>query len=460
MRADPNIFREYDVRGVADPSAGDKSLIADLSPEIAFHLGRAIGTTIVRTGGSSATLGRDCRDSGLWLKNAVAQGLAACGLTVIDCGIVTTPMAYYSIRYFHTDGGVQITGSHNPPEYNGFKISVGDQTIYGEQIQALKKLIESEAYENGDGVICRADVLMPYGTELSENLRLGPRKLKVVVDAGNGTAGPVAPDLYRALGCEVIELFCDMDARFPNHHPDPTVPENLVDLQRAVKKHKADLGIAFDGDADRLGVVDENGGIIWGDALMIILSRAILQRVPGATIVGEVKCSKTLYDDIKKHGGTGIMWKAGHSLIKAKMKETHAELAGEMSGHIFFKNRYYGFDDGVYAGGRLLEILSNTKKPLSSLLADVPKTYSTAELRVDCPESEKFDLVRRAQDHFGRRHDIIDVDGVRVVFPDGWGLIRASNTQPILVLRFEADSPKRLQEIQRYVEGELKALRA
>ncbi len=295
-------------------------------------------------------------------------------------------------------------------------------------------------------------------TELLENVRLGRRKLKVVVDAGNGTAGPFAPELYRALGCEVIELFCDMDARFPNHHPDPTQAKNMVDLQRAVKQHRADLGIAFDGDGDRIGVVDDRGEIIWGDKLMILFAREVLRDCPGAAIVGEVKCSQTLYDDVEKHGGKAVMWKAGHSLIKAKMRETRAELAGEMSGHIFFKHRYYGFDDALYAGGRLLEILSRTDAPLSSLLGDVPRTYATEELRVDCPEEQKFALVQRAQAHFRQNHKIIDVDGVRVLFDDGWGLIRASNTQPILVLRFEAQSEGRLADIRGYVEGELRKL--
>ncbi len=364
------------------------------------------------------------------------------------------------MAYFHTDGGVQITGSHNPPEYNGFKISMGGGTLHGDEIRHLAEIIESEKYADGRGVTCSVDTVRPYFLEMLENLRLGKRKLKVVVDAGNGTAGPFGPELYRALGCEVVELFCDMDATFPNHHPDPTVEENMVDLQKAVKKHKADLGIAFDGDGDRIGVVDDRGEIIWGDRLMILFAREVLKDRPGAAvIVGEVKCSQTLYDDIAKHGGKLIMWKAGHSLIKAKMKETKAELAGEMSGHIFFKHKFYGFDDAIYAGGRLLEILSSTKQPLSKLLLDVPKTYATPELRVDCTEEEKFALVKRAQDHFRKTHEIVDVDGVRILFKDGWGLIRASNTQPILVLRFEAQTEKRLKEIRSFVEGELKSLR-
>jgi phosphomannomutase/phosphoglucomutase len=450
MQVNRRIFREYDVRGIVDK---------DLTQDLAYHLGRALGTLMRERNLSTVSIGRDCRPSGVWLGAGLKAGYLASGITVLDVGVVPTPFQYYSMAYFHTDGGVQITGSHNPPEYNGFKISLGGSTLHGDDIRNLATLIEREAYAEGHGVTCSVDAVRPYFLEMLENLRLGKRKLKVVVDAGNGTAGPFGPELYRALGCEVVELFCNMDATFPNHHPDPTVEENMVSLQKAVKKHKADLGIAFDGDGDRIGVVDDKGTIIWGDRLMILFAREVLKDRPGAAIVGEVKCSQTLYDDIAKHGGKPIMWKAGHSLIKAKMKETEAELAGEMSGHIFFKHKFYGFDDAIYAGGRLLEILSNTKVPLSKLLLDVPKTFATPELRVDCTEEEKFALVKRAQDHFRKTHDIVDVDGVRILFKDGWGLIRASNTQPILVLRFEAQSEKRLKDIRNYVERELQSLR-
>jgi len=450
MKPNPSIFREYDIRGIVE---------TDLTSEVAYHLGRAIAAQLREQNKQTVTVGRDCRPSGQWLGDALISGLLASGINTLDVGVVTTPLQYYSIRHFHAEGGVQITGSHNPPEYNGFKISLGDETIYGSQIQALGERMHSERYVNGEGAIRHVDALRPYTSEMLENVRLGKRKLKVVVDAGNGTAGPIAPEIYRALGCDVVELFCTMDASFPNHHPDPTVEENLRDLQRAVKQHQADLGIAFDGDADRLGVIDDRGHILWGDQLLILFARAVLRDVPKATIIGEVKCSKTLFDDISAHGGRPIMWKAGHSLIKAKMKETHAQLAGEMSGHIFFKHRYYGFDDGIYAGARLLEILSQQEKPLSALLADIPKTYATPEIRVDCDESQKFALVSKAQEHFRKTHDVVTVDGVRILFNDGWGLIRASNTQPILVLRFEATSQARLREIQQYVESELSALR-
>jgi len=450
MRVNPAIFREYDVRGLVD---------TELTRELAYHLGRAIGTTMRRKELHTITLGRDCRPSGVWLSNSMKRGFLECGITVLDIGVVPTPIQYFSMQHFNTDGGVQITGSHNPPEYNGFKISIGKTTIHGEDIKRLHGVIEREQYDQAEGVTCSVDTVTPYMLEILENVRLGPRKLKVVVDAGNGTGGPFGPELYRALGCEVIELFCDMDARFPNHHPDPTQLDNLKDLQKAVKKHQADLGIAYDGDADRIGVIDEKGGVIWGDKLLILLARAVLKDKPGATIVGEVKCSQTLYDDIAKHGGKAIMWKAGHSLIKAKMKETQAQLAGEMSGHIFYKHRWYGFDDGIYSGARLLEILSHAKQPLSALLADVPQTFATEELRMDCPEEKKFALVERARTHFKKKHKTIDVDGVRILFEDGaWGLIRASNTQPILVLRFEASSEERMNAVQKYVESELRAL--
>ncbi len=302
------------------------------------------------------------------------------------------------------------------------------------------------------------DIVTPYHAYVKENLRLGRRKLKVVVDAGNGTGGVVAVPLFESLGVEVVPLFIEMDGRFPNHHADPTVEKNLEHLKAKVLETKADLGIAYDGDADRVGAVDEKGNVLWGDQIMILFSRALLAEHPGAAIVGEVKCSMTLYDDIAKHGGRGIMWKAGHSLIKAKMKEEKALLAGEMSGHIFFAHRWFGFDDGIYSSARLVELLSRTEQPLSALLADVPRTESTPELRVDCPEEKKFEVVRRAQEFFAARYEAVTVDGVRVVFPDGWGLVRASNTQPLLVLRFEARTKERLAEIEALVRGKVQEI--
>ncbi len=453
---DPTIFRSYDIRGVVD---------VDLTEATVERIGEAYAALARTKGLRTLTVGRDCRGHSTRLFHALARGLTRQGADVIDVGTVATPMQYWSIPHLGADGGVQITGSHNPPEYNGLKLTLGGDSLHGEDIQRLRRLATGEepmgAPPATPGTIRSHDIVQAYEEELVAGARLGPRKLKVVVDAGNGTAGPFAPPIYRRLGLEVIELYCDMDARFPNHHPDPTVEANLVDLKRAVAEHGADLGIAFDGDGDRIGVVDENGGVLWGDQLMVLYSRALLEEVPGAVIVGEVKCSTTLYDDIAAKGGRGIMWKTGHSLIKSKMREVDAALAGEMSGHIFFKHRYYGFDDATYAGLRLVEILSKTAQPLSALLADLPKTFATPELRADCPESLKFRLVEATIAHFkALGHRVIDVDGARVELEGGWGLVRASNTQPILVLRFEAQTPERLAEIRSYFEGELGKVRA
>jgi len=460
---DPTIFRSYDIRGIVDQ---------DLTEAAVERIGLAYGTLAIGRGAKRLTVGQDCRDSSPRLFRALVRGLTATGIHVLDVGTVATPMQYFSIPHFGADGGVQITGSHNPPEYNGLKLTLLGESLFGEDIQeigrraaALDSAFSLEKYLGykpaTPGTVEVADVITPYARYMAENIQLGPRKLKVVLDGGNGTAGPFAVPIFRSLGMEVVPLFCDMDATFPNHHPDPTVEKNLVDLRRVVAAEQADLGIAFDGDGDRIGVIDENGGILWGDQLMILFSRAVLKERPGAAIVAEVKCSKTLYDDIAAHGGQGIMWKTGHSLIKGKMKEVKAELAGEMSGHIFFKHRYFGFDDATYAGLRLAELLSRGPLPLSSLLDGVPHTFTTPELRLDCPEKLKFKLVDAMIHHFKQLgHDVIDVDGARVTFPDGWGLVRSSNTQPILVLRFEAETEARLHEIRGYVEGEIAKVRA
>ena len=445
----PELFREYDIRGIADTDLDDDSV------EI---LGRGLGTYFVRRGATRVTLGRDVRMSSTRLRDGLARGLRRTGLTVIDIGVCPTPLLYYSLHRLTPDAGVMITGSHNPPEYNGFKIAMGAGTIYGEEIQKVRKIIEAADFACGDGNLERASLMEDYRRHIQERIpRLGKR-LKVVVDSGNGTAGLVAPSIYSDLGCEVHELYSEPDGRFPNHHPDPTIVENLRDLMQAVHSNGADLGIAFDGDTDRIGVVDDQGGILWGDQLMMIYAREILERRPGTTFVAEVKCSKSMYQDIEARGGRAVMWKAGHSLIKAKMKEEGAVLGGEMSGHIFFADRYFGFDDAIYAGARLLEILADSERRLSQLLDDVPPTFSTPEIRMDCPENLKFRIVSRAQSYFSDNYETVDVDGVRIVFPDGWGLIRASNTQPVLVLRFEADSPERLEEIQDLVRGKLEEL--
>ncbi len=442
----PTIFREYDIRGLVDQ---------DLTEEAVHLVGRALGTRIREAGGRRAAVGRDARLSGPKFAAAMISALRASGVDVKDLGIVPTPLTYFAAHTAGVDGICMITGSHNPPEYNGLKVGLGSATYHGEEIQALYRLAESGAFATGAGSVEPYDVVTPYRANVRERLRLGKRKLKVVVDAGNGTGGVIAVPLFESLGIEVVPLFVEMDGRFPNHHPDPTVEKNLEHLKATVLETRADVGIAYDGDADRVGAVDEKGNVLWGDQLMILFSRALLAEVPGAAIVGEVKCSFTLYDDIAKRGGRPIMWKAGHSLIKAKMKEEGALLAGEMSGHIFFGHRWFGFDDGIYSSARFLELLSKTDEPVSALLADVPKTFSTPELRVDCPEEKKFEVVRRAQAFFKARYDAVTVDGVRVVFPDGWGLVRASNTQPLLVLRFEAKTPERLAEIERLVRGKV-----
>jgi phosphomannomutase/phosphoglucomutase len=446
----PTIFREYDIRGLVD---------RDLTEDAVEAIGKGLGTRVRRAGGKRVVVGRDCRLSGERFLRRMLAGLGATGVDVVDLGVVPTPLTYFAANTLPVDGLCMITGSHNPPEYNGLKVGLGKTTLHGEEVQELRRLIEAGRFATGRGSVERHDIVTSYRDHVRQNLQLGRRKLKVVLDAGNGTGGVVAVPLFESLGIEVVPLFVEMDGRFPNHHPDPTVERNLEHLKRKVLEVKADVGIAYDGDADRVGAVDEQGQVLWGDQLMILFSRALLEENPGAAIVGEVKCSMNLYDDIARKGGRPIMWKAGHSLIKAKMKEEGALLAGEMSGHIFFANRWFGFDDGIYSSGRLLELLSRTDAPLSSLLADVPRTFASPEIRVDCPEEKKFEVVRRAQASFSSRYETVTVDGVRITFPDGWGLVRASNTQPLLVLRFEATSERRLKEIEALVTGEVERLK-
>ncbi|MCU0701225.1 MAG: phosphomannomutase/phosphoglucomutase [Myxococcaceae bacterium] len=442
----PHIFREYDVRGLVDK---------DLTDEVVEHLGRGLATMVKRAHGSTLVVGRDARESGPRFQAAFIKGATSTGVHVIDVGVVPTPVVYFAANTLPVDGLAVITGSHNPPEYNGFKMGVGKTTFFGETIQQLRTLIEKKDFETGPtGTVTTFDAVTPYLHFVNSTVTRGPRKLKVVVDAGNGVGGIVSVPMLEKLGYDVVPLYCEPDGRFPNHHADPTVAKNLELLIAAVRKEKADLGIAYDGDADRIGVVDERGDIIWGDKLMILLSRAVLKAVPGASIVGEVKCSFTMYDDIAKHGGQPIMWKTGHSLIKAKMKETHAQLAGEMSGHIFYKHRFFGFDDAPYTAARLLEILSNEKATISQLLADVPVTYSSPELRFDTVEEKKVALVKRCTEKLRAKGlTLIEVDGVRATWPDGWGLIRSSNTTPILVVRYEAKTKERLEEIRALIDG-------
>jgi phosphomannomutase/phosphoglucomutase len=444
----PSVFREYDIRGLAE---------TDFDDEFALLLGRVHGTMIAEKGGTRVTVGRDCRVTSDPYARAVIAGLAAAGLHVYDIGICPTPLLYFSLFHLNVDGGIQVTASHNPSEYNGFKICRGKETLYGQQIQEIRvKMERGEFRERPGGKVERYEIVGPYRHCLLDDVPKLARPLKVVVDAGSGVGGPVAPPIFRQLGCEVWEIACTPDPNFPFHHPDPTVPENLNMLIERVIQEKADLGIAYDGDADRIGAVDEKGNILWGDELLILFSRDVLRRNPKAVVISEVKCSQRLYDDVAKHGGKPIMWKAGHSLLKAKMKETAALLAGEMSGHMFFKERYFGYDDAIYASLRLLEILANSGQPLSQLLADLPKSVSTPEIRVDCPDDKKFVIAEKAAAFFRQHYDVIEVDGARVQFPDGWGLIRASNTQPALVLRFEAQSDAKLKEYRALIETKLR----
>ena len=431
-----------------------------LTEGFARLLGRAYGSYIRREvvdagAGRPARIcvARDCRPHGEVLQRAFTEGVVASGVDVIQVGVVGTPLLYFAVHHLGSDGGVQITGSHNPADYNGFKMMQGTGSLYGPAIQTLRLWMETGDFESGQGAVHEEPIFEPYITYVSERLSLGPRPLKVVIDGGNGAGGPPGVALLEALGVSTVPLYVTMDGSFPNHHPDPTVPENLQDLIAAVKREGADLGVAYDGDADRIGVVDDQGAILWGDRLLILLARHLLQEEPGATIVSEVKCSQTLFDDIEAHGGRAIMSAVGHSIIKERMKAEGALLAGEMSGHIFFKHRWFGFDDAIYTTGRLLEILSRSERPLSELLDGVPVTHVTPELRLDCPDKTKFKVVDAAVKHFKALYPVVDIDGARIDFGDGWGLIRASNTQPVIVLRAEAQSAERLAEIRALLEG-------
>jgi phosphomannomutase / phosphoglucomutase len=450
----PRVFREYDIRGDAD---------RDLDGGFVEDLGRAIGTHLTRAGAKRITLGRDCRVHSPRLHESLRAGLLSTGIDLIDVGIVATPVLYYSVFHFDADGGVQITGSHNPPEDNGFKILRGKSTIHGAEIQKLRALVEARDFVTGRGHAEERPIDDAYLTMAQSRIALGPRRFKVVVDAGNGVGGLAVP-LLRTLGFDVTPLYCEPDGRFPNHHPDPTVEKNVADLVRTVAETGAEVGIALDGDADRIGVVDAKGRIVWGDQLMILFARSILEEVPGATFVSEVKCSKALYDEIARAGGRAIMWKVGHSLIKEKMKAEGALLAGEMSGHIFFAHRYYGYDDAIYSAARLCELLSRGPRTLAEHVDTLPKLFNTPEIRYELADEIKFAVVARAVAHFKAQPDVqvVDVDGARVTWPKagGWALVRASNTQAALVLRFEAERPERLAEIQKLVEGVLKRIEA
>ncbi|NLI14139.1 MAG: phosphomannomutase/phosphoglucomutase [Peptococcaceae bacterium] len=442
----PEIFRQYDIRGVAG---------LDLTDETVELLGKAFGTYVIMSGSKTVLVGRDNRLSSERLRDAITRGLLAVGCDVVDLGLVVTPVLYYARTHYGIDGGVMITGSHNPPDENGFKLALGPGTIYGDEIQKLKELMIKGDFPAGSGSLQEREATTPYLAMLKEKIQLGPRRLKVVIDCGNGTGSLLAEQIFKNWGCDVIPLYCESDGSFPNHQPDPVKTANLTELRKTVTESGADLGLAFDGDADRIGVVDGSGGVIWGDILMCLYWREIMAKHPGAKAIIEVKCSQSLVDEVVRLGGEPFFYKTGHSLIKAKMKEIGAVFTGEMSGHMFFADEYFGFDDAFYAAGRVLRILSNSDQPLAKILADIPKYYSTAETRVRCPDSEKFSVVEGLVEYFKRGYDVIDVDGVRVLFGDGWGLVRASNTQPVLVARCEAKTPEGLERICRIMREAL-----
>jgi phosphomannomutase/phosphoglucomutase len=443
MSLKPEIFREYDIRGIVDQ---------DLTPESVELLGKAIGTYFRRHGKKEVALGRDCRLSSPAFSGYLTQGLLSTGCNVTSLGTIPTPVLYFSIYYKEMEAGIMITGSHNPPEYNGFKMMMGLETLYGQHIQDLLQIVQNEDFiVEEPGTASEYDIVPEYHDYVVSDIEMA-RPLKVVVDAGNGTGGEVAVPIFKDLGCQVLPLYCEMDGNFPNHHPDPTLPEALEELIETVKTEKADLGIAYDGDSDRIGVIDDQGSIIWGDKLMILLARDILPKNPGAAIISEVKASQVLYDEIERLGGKPIMWKTGHSLIKKKIKEEKALLAGEMSGHIFFADRFFGFDDAIYSSARVLEILSRTEQKLSQLLSDLPPTYNTPEIRVYASDKVKFKIVDQVKAELAQKYPVIDIDGVRAIYPTGWALVRASNTQDALVLRFEAKTPEDLDIIKQEVE--------
>ncbi len=437
-----SIYRAYDIRGVYKQ---------ELTCEVAENIGKAYATFI---DGGEVVVGFDARDSATSLRDSLVKGLTSGGCDVVDVGMVPTPLLYFTISHFNKDGGIMITGSHNPPEYNGFKLCRGTHTLYGEEIQELKKIIDSGRYREGDGCVSELDVKETYLSYVAERININ-KKTRVVVDGGNGAVDDVAEKLFKMLGCEVSCIYCEPDGSFPNHFPDPTVDGNLKDLIEVVREKKADLGVAFDGDCDRLGVVDGSGNIVRGDQILILFARQVLKRKQGSRIIFEVKCSQALVDEIQEGGGIPVMYRTGHSFIKKKMREVDSPLAGEMSGHFFFADNYYGFDDGIYAAARLMEILSNSDKTLEELVEGMPHYYSTSEIRLKCGEREKFEIVEDVKAKFSKKYDVIDIDGVRVQFDDGWGLVRASNTEPALILRFEAKTKARLEEIRELITREL-----
>ena len=446
-KLNPFIFRDYDIRGVVD---------VDLTDETVEQLGKGFGAYFSKNGVTKISIGGDVRLHTERLSKALQKGLLSTGIDVIDLGKVPTGVQYFSLYKLDVQAGVMITGSHNPPEFNGFKLSLGTSPVYGEEIQKIREIIDAGDFPTGSGSVENYDIMEDYFADITGRIKL-ERPVKVVVDCGNGAGSLVACELFEKLGADATMLYCEPDGNFPNHHPDPTVLKYIQDLIQKVKETGAELGIGYDGDADRIGVVDENGNAIFGDRLILIFARAILPKYPGGEVVFDVKCSQALPEAITEAGGSPTMWKTGHSLLKKKMKETGAPIGGEMSGHIFIKDGFYGFDDAVYVSARLLEIVSQSDKKVSELLDGVPEYHSTPEIRAECAsDEEKFKIVEKSVSYFKENYDVIDVDGVRILFGDGWGLVRASNTQPVIVLRFEARTPERRDEIRDLVVSKLK----
>jgi len=448
MNVNPYIFREYDIRGLAQ---------GDLTSDVARTVGRAFGTYV--GSGGSVVVGRDVRLSSPRLNGEFSRGLIESGCQAVELGVVPTPVVYYARVKLGAGGSAVVTGSHNPVEYNGFKLAKGELSLYGPEIQELRSIIESSKFSSGPGTSSSYSMVSDYSREVLSKVEAG-RRLRIGIDGGNGTAGPIVVQLMERLGMETRAIFNEPDGRFPNHLPDPTVPAYVEELRKLVVREKLDLGIAFDGDGDRIGAIDDTGRIIWGDQLLAVFAGDILGRHPGGTIIFDVKCSQGLEEHVRALGGRPLMWRTGHSLIKRKLKEEKALLAGEMSGHMFFADEYFGYDDAIYASLRLVSILSRSVEPLSAMVDRLPQYFSTPEIRLECPEEIKFDLVERLKFSFRAEHEVIEIDGARILFGDGWGLVRASNTQPALVARFEAKSQERLDEIKSLVLGRLESLRA
>jgi len=439
MRVNRGIFRQYDIRGIYEH---------DLKGDFPYFLGKSFGSYVRRLNKKTISVGGDNRLTTPEIKKKLIDGILSTGCDVFDVGIVPTPVLYFSVHYYGFDAGIMVTASHNPPQYNGFKMVIGEKSIYGDEIQKIADLIENQNFEKGEGKLDKKDAANDYINYIKEKFNF-KKKFRVGVDTGNGTAGPIIVPLFKKLGIEMYPLYIESDGNFPNHPPDPVVPENLVDLIKTVKENSLDVGFGFDGDGDRLGVVDDTGKIQWGDRLMILYAKEILKKIPGSKIIFDVKCSKALEEEIRKTGGVPLMWKTGHSLIENKLHQENALLAGELSGHLYFADEYYGYDDAIYASLRLLRILDNEGKELSELFAEVKDYFSTPEIRVEVPDEKKFEIVENLKSYYRGKYPSSEIDGIKVYFPDGWALVRASNTQPALVVRVEAETESSLEKIKK-----------